>query len=297
MLTMFSTPKPFVGHFGVIQTNAMESWSRLRDVEVVLFGDSEGTAEICARLGLKHVPHVQVNEYGTPLLSDLFAQTAKLAPNDIMCFANADIIFMPDFRQALDEVRTWRNNFLVVGRRCDMDVRDPIDFGARDWAAQLRMRAATEGKLQTPEWIDYFAFSRSAFPRIPPFAVGRAGWDNYVLWNARARKVPVVDATLCVHAVHQNHDYSHYFAGQHGVRHGVEATKNTELIGTWSRMFTIADSNYRLTQSGVKRNLTPEYARRRLVITRRRFIDWTRPLRRRLGLRMLNKTWQQPDAD
>ena len=60
MLTLFSTPKPFRGHIGVIQRNALKSWTLLHpDVEIILFGDDEGTADICRELGLQHEPHVE----------------------------------------------------------------------------------------------------------------------------------------------------------------------------------------------------------------------------------------------
>ena len=40
MITIFSTPKPFRGHIGVIQRNALKSWTLLHpDVEMILFGD------------------------------------------------------------------------------------------------------------------------------------------------------------------------------------------------------------------------------------------------------------------
>jgi hypothetical protein len=43
MITFFTTPKPFCGHIGVIQRNAIESWKRIRpSVEVIPFGDEEG---------------------------------------------------------------------------------------------------------------------------------------------------------------------------------------------------------------------------------------------------------------
>jgi hypothetical protein len=49
MITLFSTPKPFVGHVGVIQRNAILSWQRLHpDVEIILVGEDAGTAEVCA---------------------------------------------------------------------------------------------------------------------------------------------------------------------------------------------------------------------------------------------------------
>ena len=43
MLTFFTTGKPFRGHSGIIQRNALRSWLLLDpDVEVILFGDDEG---------------------------------------------------------------------------------------------------------------------------------------------------------------------------------------------------------------------------------------------------------------
>jgi len=46
MITFFTTPKPFRGHIGVIQRNAIESWKRIHpSAEVILFGDEEGAAE------------------------------------------------------------------------------------------------------------------------------------------------------------------------------------------------------------------------------------------------------------
>jgi hypothetical protein len=46
MLTIFAIPKPFRGHIGVIQRNAICSWLELRQAcEIILLGDDEGTAE------------------------------------------------------------------------------------------------------------------------------------------------------------------------------------------------------------------------------------------------------------
>ena len=59
MLTIFSTPKPFVGHIDIIQRNAIKSWTLLHpDVEVILFGDEEGAAEVCQEFGIRHEPEV-----------------------------------------------------------------------------------------------------------------------------------------------------------------------------------------------------------------------------------------------
>src|SRR5713226_719892 len=57
MLTIFSTPKPFRGHIGITQRNALRSWTLLHpEVEIILFGDEAGAAEVCAEFGLRHEP-------------------------------------------------------------------------------------------------------------------------------------------------------------------------------------------------------------------------------------------------
>ena len=50
MLTFFTTAKPFKGHSAIIQRNALKSWTLLDpDIEVILFGDEEGAAEVAPR--------------------------------------------------------------------------------------------------------------------------------------------------------------------------------------------------------------------------------------------------------
>jgi hypothetical protein len=71
MLTLFTVPKAFKEHINNIQLNAILSWMSLRPrPEIILFGDDEGTPEVAEELGLRHVPEIACNEYGTPLVGD-----------------------------------------------------------------------------------------------------------------------------------------------------------------------------------------------------------------------------------
>jgi hypothetical protein len=73
MLTLFAIPKHFRGHIATIQRNAIASWTRLNPrPEIMLFGNEDGAAETARELGLRHFPEVARNEFGTPLLGDLF---------------------------------------------------------------------------------------------------------------------------------------------------------------------------------------------------------------------------------
>ena len=72
MLTIFTVPKPFKEHIGVIQRNAIYSWTQLPGCEIILFGDDDGVAETAEEFGVKHVSDIEKNEHGTPLLDFVF---------------------------------------------------------------------------------------------------------------------------------------------------------------------------------------------------------------------------------
>ncbi len=74
MLTLFTIAKPFRGEFATIQRNAILSWTLIRPAcEILLLGDEEGIREIAAEVGAIHVSEVERNEFGTPLVSRIFA--------------------------------------------------------------------------------------------------------------------------------------------------------------------------------------------------------------------------------
>jgi len=90
LLAIIGMPKPFLGHIGIIQRNAITSWTKLQPrPEVLLFGREEGAAECAADLGLVHIPEVARNQHGTPLLADLFARAEKRTTYDTLAYVNA----------------------------------------------------------------------------------------------------------------------------------------------------------------------------------------------------------------
>ena len=232
MLTIFSTPKPFKGHIGVIQRNALESWKRVDSgVEIILFGDEEGAAETALSLGIRHVPDVKRNEHGAKYLPSIFDQAQRIARHSIICYINCDIVLTSDFCEALAQVSARFSHFLMVGQRWDTDVTEPIDFSDGQWASRLRDRARAANHQRPPNWIDYFAFSRGLYlGNTPPFVIGRPGWDNWLLWKARASGAAVVDVSTVVLAIHQNHDYAYHPDGEAGVWQGEEAQRNYALL-------------------------------------------------------------------
>lgn len=263
MLTIFTIPKPFQGHIDVIQRNAIRSWTLLRPrCEIILFGDEEGTAETAAEFGVRHVPDVACNEYGTPLLNGPFEETQHLAIHDALCYVNADIILLGDFLSAVQHIDFKR--FLMVGQRWNVDIQKLWDFEQPDWDERLRRYIAQQGKLFSPAGIDYFVFPRGAVGRLPPFAIGRPGWDNWMIYRARASGIPVIDATPVATVIHQNHNYSHVPERRGDSTYGPEADRNIDLMGI-RLIFSTADATYLLTPEGSKRALDPLHIRRNLV--------------------------------
>jgi hypothetical protein len=251
MLTVFSTPKPFRGHIGVIQRNAIESWKRLDpDIEIILFGDEEGTQEVCAEMGLRHEPHVERSSEGTKYVACIFERAQEIARHDVLCYANCDIVLMQDFRRAVERTASWKQQFLLLGRRWDVDVTAPLAFDDPSWQENLTDRAHGEGFQRLYYNIDYFVFRRGLYREIPPLVIGRVWWDHWLVWKANASGAAVVDASDVVCAVHQNHDYSYHPDGQAGVWYDDAAKRNLRVAGGRFHAHTVEDARYRLSESG-----------------------------------------------
>lgn len=260
MLTLFTCPKPFHGHIGVIQRNAIRSWTLLRGTEIILFGEDEGTAEAALEFGTRHVRQVERNEYGTPLLHDIFRQAQSLASHELLCYVNGDIILMDDFVRAIELVNSIRRRFLMVGQRWDVDVDQDLSFTA-GWQDRLQARVKTEGKLHDKAGIDYFAFRSNLYQDVPPFAIGRTVWDNWLISRAIVLRAAVVDATEAITVVHQNHGYVHNILAQ-GLWKGPERDVNFRLAGGWDHIFNLRHADWLLTPEGLRR---PNWGRENLM--------------------------------
>jgi hypothetical protein len=252
MLTMFSIPKPFAGPIGMIQRNAIQSWSRLRPrCEIILFADEPGTREAAAESGATHVPDVVRNEYGTPLLDSVFERAEEMASHRLLCYVNADIVLMSDFLRAAQRVARSKPVFLMVGQRWGVDIGEPLDFGP-DWEQRLRAHLARHGRLHSPCGSDYFVWPRGSIGEMPPFAVGRPFWDTWLIYRARSLGLPVVDASRVVTAVHQDHDYKHVPDQRGEAWHGPEGDRNLELTGDLhNHLYRILDATHMLTSWGL----------------------------------------------
>ncbi len=252
-ITLFTCPKAFHGHIGTIQSNAIKSWTLLEPrPEILLFGDEDGTAEAAVEFGALHIPAVGRNSHGTPLISSIFHLAQENASTNLVCYVNCDIIFLDNFGQHVQKIGF--PTFLLVGQRTNLDVNYAIDFSAQRWHDSIRGEALQHGKKGGFAAIDYFIFSKGLYNSIPDFAVGRIGWDNWLLWKTKSMGVPIVDATNAVSAIHQNHSYEHLTGGEVEFRHGSEAKVNLELAGGWKHYHNIEDAEWAFRRGELRRH-------------------------------------------
>lgn len=252
-LTIFTAPKSFTDpHIAVIQRNAIQSWCHLDpQVDVLLVGDEPGMAEVAAEYGLRQLPDVARNEAGTPLVSSIFSLARHASPAPLLAYLNADILLLPDFVAAAHQVSLLAERFLVIGQRWDLDVRELLDFSA-GWEARLRQEVTSRGREHMPAGSDYFVFPRDMFMEIPDFAIGRAGWDNWMIFHARQQGWPVIDATPSITIIHQDHDYSHLPGGRPHYEHP-ESQVNQSLAGGSANLYMVLDSDRQLVGGRLRR--------------------------------------------
>ncbi len=253
LITFFSAPKPFTDpHIAMIQRNAIKSWSLLPDVEVILLGEEQGLAQVAKELSVKHLPNVTLNESGIPLISSMFQLARENSTSELLCIINADMILMVDFLEAARRSRLQRDKFVLLSQRWDLDVTEPLDFSG-DWADRLSSMVHRQGVLHRPSGSDFFLFPRSSYLDIPDFAIGRAGWDNWMIYKARMENWPVIDCTPALMLVHQNHDYSHLPGAKPHYNHP-DSNENIRLAGGQAAIrYTILDSTHRLIDGKLAR--------------------------------------------
>jgi hypothetical protein len=110
----------------------------------------------------------------------------------------------------------------------------------------LRESVRKQNQLHRPAWEAISSSSPILLSDIPDFTIGRAGWDNWMIYKARKEGWAVIDCTPSVMIVHQNHDYSHLPGAKPHYEHP-ETNENIRLAGGQANIrYTILDSTHQL---------------------------------------------------
>jgi len=159
---------------------------------------------------------------------------------------------MPDFLEAAHTSSLQRDKFVLLSQRWDLDVTQSIEF-TEGWQNRLLSIVPRQGSLHRPAGSDFFSFPKSCYADIPNFTIGRAGWDNWMIYKARREKWTVIDCTPSVMIVHQNHDYSHLPGGKPHYEHP-DTNENIRLAGGEANIrYTILDATHQLVSGKLVR--------------------------------------------
>ncbi len=79
-------------------------------------------------------------------MDDVFSKAQAIPRHNILCYVNADIILMSDIIKAVEHVQKKKKVSLMVGRRWNIDLTQPLDFSEPDWQEKLRASVLKSGK-------------------------------------------------------------------------------------------------------------------------------------------------------
>lgn len=252
MITFLSSPKAFTGYVAENQRSAIRSWQALaEDVEVILYGRSDGLSAFVVDLGVHHVPDIKCTPSGIPYFNDIVEHARIHAKHDIQVYVNCDILLTPSIVEAIASIKFPR--FVMVGERIDLGKDASLDVTTPGWKQRLveEVRAGRVS-LKQPFTIDYFVFRRGMWDGLPPVIIGRGGYDTALVAYCLRREISLVDATFQVSALHQYHDYSHSTGGETAIMYGSDATENLRIHGVLHSAPGPADADYQLRQGSLK---------------------------------------------
>lgn len=252
MMTLFCSPKAFRGESEFNQLNALRSWRALgKEIDILVFGDSIGSEEAAQSVSATHISKVPTSPSGAPLFNFMAAYTQSRGRYDLQLYANADILFDKSILLAMETTASKRERFLLVGERIDLPEGAVLDVRKLDWRQAVEtLLADGSAASHGPTGVDYFGYRRNTWAHLPPVFMGRAMCDQALLHHCLGNRIPVVDATPVIFAVHQFHGYSHVKGGSSEVFAGGERAAMAKTHGLWHSVPTIADADWTLTASG-----------------------------------------------
>ncbi len=170
----------------------------------------------------------------------MFLRGQELATHPVVCWSNADVHVhrRPD-RAPPASWRAHPRPAYLVGRRTDIEQPDAARLRAGLAGATGRAGRRPRASASRPTGSTTSCSPAGLFTELPPFAIGRPGYDPWLIWRAADLGADVIDATDAVWAVHQRHDYSH--VGSRAVAFtGAEAQQNAAIVDDWRHYHSIS---------------------------------------------------------
>lgn len=252
MLTIFSSPKPFTGETAWNQLNAMRSWRAIhQDVEIIIYGAPPGAAEAATDVNALLIPKVECSSTGAPSFNEMAEHARQYGRYDQQVYINADILLNVSLLKAMEAARHRFDQFLLVGERIDLAQGSIVDASQSDWTDSLTTLVKL-GQLTAhgPTGADYFGFIRGMWKDLPPVFMGRAMCDQALLHYCLNQRIPIIDCTMFIVAVHQFHGYQHARGGVREVFDGKDRALMAQAHGMSHSLPTVVDADRQFTGDG-----------------------------------------------
>jgi len=230
-VTFFTTCKPFTGEAAILQRNALLTWQKL-GLKVIICGPEDGAAEAATEFGTKHVPNIETNDKGTPLIRSIFYEAEKACDTPFLAYINADILLTTHAVSAIFtflKERADEPRFLLTMRRRNIPLGHALKTEGPVWQEELMTLDQNFGSWDQSNAIDLFLYNRGLFDEIIPLVIGHMQWDNWLLWKAKNRGADIIDASLDGALLHPIHGYGGDGTGLQHRSQGSQAARNRAL--------------------------------------------------------------------
>ncbi|KAK3611759.1 hypothetical protein CHS0354_014106 [Potamilus streckersoni] len=208
LFTSFKTDHVMDSDKVLVYNNTLYNWQTLKPhVQLIFFTLEINVTDKVNFLDWNIVTLLNNSKTEIPIFKAMYVQANKLYNTSWYGYFNGDILLTEDILETLDYVSSVSDNFpnasiLIIGRR--INVLNVTSEEVRN-VNGIKESARSRGSLYEIDAEDYFITNR-LFPwaQIPEFVIGRAGYDNWIVGQARCDLgTIVIDATETLTAVHQ----------------------------------------------------------------------------------------------
>ena len=194
-MIIFTTFKEMTG----VEFTAITSWRKVfPSAQIVIYGVSGLTNPLIRCCLVKARSNL-------PLVSDMFEQTLAIDDPGPFLFINGDIVITYTMREAA-QLLTQISGWIATGQRREVPAGDCANVMDESWEEEMLVKHPDPPRLSTCG-ADWFLFDREGMRGswIPPFAIARTSYDNWLIYDALERNRWVIDCSEGVIVYHQTH--------------------------------------------------------------------------------------------
>ncbi|KAK3609305.1 hypothetical protein CHS0354_038013 [Potamilus streckersoni] len=192
-----------------INNNTLYNWRKLSGVNLVVFTNDAKVKDYSEKAGWLVLPIGTTVAGDAPVLKQMFHTVQQQFKTDFYGYSNGDLLFEEGLYKTLKKIACQMNEtihtkpLLIVGKRTNINA-EILDSGVVTSGQKMQKHAVTFGSLFNADALDFF-ITNYVFPwqDFLPLAIGRRGYDNWVVSIARYWNYTVIDVTDSVLALHQ----------------------------------------------------------------------------------------------